>query len=82
MTAALQEQQKDTSASSLSFDDSAHLARDNRRIKTLLKDSRPGWLHEAENRRPSAVRPVGTVILLRRLCWWWTMTGRTRWPQS
>jgi DNA replication protein DnaC len=46
MAAALQEQQKDAQASSLSFDerfamlvDSEHLARDNRRIKTLLKDA-------------------------------------------
>lgn len=53
MAAALQEQQKDAKVSSLSFDerlamlvDSEHLARDNRRIKTLLKD--------AELRIPSA----------------------------
>lgn len=53
MAAAFQEQQRDAKASSLSFDerfamlvDSEHLARDNRRIKTLLKD--------AELRIPSA----------------------------
>ena len=46
MAAAFQEQQRDAKASSLSFDerfamlvDSEHLARDNRRIKTLLKDA-------------------------------------------
>lgn len=53
MAAALQEQQKDAKVSSLSFDerlamlvDCEHQARDNRRIKTLLKD--------AELRIPSA----------------------------
>jgi DNA replication protein DnaC len=53
MAAAFQEQQRDAKTSSLSFDerfamlvDSEHLARDNRRIKTLLKD--------AELRIPSA----------------------------
>jgi len=53
MAAAFQEQQKDAKTTNLSFDerfamlvDSEHLARDNRRIKTLLKD--------AELRIPSA----------------------------
>ena len=53
MAAAFQEQQKDAQTTNLSFDerfamlvDSEHLARDNRRIKTLLKD--------AELRIPSA----------------------------
>ena len=53
MAAAFQEQQKDATTTNLSFDerfamlvDSEHLARDNRRIKTLLKD--------AELRIPSA----------------------------
>src|ERR1700712_4239147 len=53
MAAAFQEQQKDAQTTNLTFDerfamlvDSEHIARDNRRIKTLLKD--------AELRIPSA----------------------------